>query len=483
MQTYERLKGADGKQVFYRAERFRAPDLFPRFVAEVEIGEEVLTLSDVSMTGLGVLAPTASQWELQIGKELQVRLRLDDEILIEGLVKVCRVDREQAGVKLGLGLTSGFLDIPEIFAKRDRAVLYREIDRNLSYDINTVDPAYRQFAADVLHTLRRYRSILEQYETSNNGHAEARKADAAEALAILEERIVPEWHALWRRGNELVSSIVDDPAQLDATKRFTEHVLTPELLGGPIWRRSYEKPMGYPGDFEIMNQVYAWRSEGETAYGKLLHRIGLETCECVATRMAMIQRTIARTVAEPGREDRPARIASIGSGPAQEIVNYLAIKSLPRPVSFTLVDQERQALDQAYRHIIPQTLVHGGRAAVKCLNMSFIDLSRRTSRIREIEEQDFIYSVGLVDYLGPRRARELVEVLFDRLAPGGVLAIGNMRDAAESCLWPMEFLCDWTVHFRSAAQMMALCEGLPTASAKLEVDATGAVYVLFLRKN
>lgn len=483
MQTYEQLKGAQGKQVFYRAERFRASDLFPRFAVEVEIDGQLLTLSDISMTGLGVFASGGTQWATQVGKELPVRLRLDDEVLVEGEVRVCRVDREPAGVKLGLGLTSGFLDIPEIFAKRDRAVLHREINKNLSRDLETVDPSYRQFAAEVVDALRRYRSILERYENRTNGHALARKTDAGEALAILEERLIPEWRELWQRGNALVSPILDDPARLRAAKRFTERVVTPELLAGPIWRRSYEKPMGYPGDFEIMNHVYSWKNEGDTAYGRLMHQIGLITCECVATRMSIVQQAIAQTVAAPGREDREARIASIGSGPAQEIVNYLGIKSLPRPVSFTLVDQEHQALDQAYRNIMPKTLVHGGAATVNCLNMSFIDLTRRQSSIKKLEKQDFIYSVGLVDYVGPRRARELVEALFDRLAPGGLLAIGNMRDAPEGCMWPMEFLCDWTVHFRSAAEMMALGEGLPTESAELEVDATGAVYVLFLRKK
>ncbi len=483
MQTYEQLKGAVGKQVFYRAERFKAPDLFPPSGAEVEIEDEYLTLSDISMTGIGVVAPTAAEWVSRIGSEMPVRLRFGDEVLIDGQVRVSRVNSEKSGVKVGLSLTSGFLDIPEMLAKRDRAVLNREIDHNLSYELDTVDPAYRQFAADVLHTLRRYHAILEKYERRSNGHAQPRRSDADEALAVLEARLIPEWRALWRRGNELVSSVLDNPVRLQATKRFTEKVLTPELALGPIWRRSYEKPLGYPGDFEIMNQVYRWSSEGDTAYARLLHRIGQETCKCVATRMSMVQRAIAETVAAPGSGDREVRIASIGSGPAQEIVNYLGIKSLPRPVSFTLVDQERQALDQAYRNIIPQTLLHGGRAAVNCLNMSFTDLAKRTSSVQKLEQQDLIYSVGLVDYLGPRRARRLIEVLFDRLAPGGLLAIGNMRDDKEGCLWPMEFLCDWTVHFRTADQMKALGKGLRAQSTKLEVDATGSVYILFLRKG
>ena len=54
------------------------------------------------------------------------------------------------------------------------------------------------------------------------------------------------------------------------------------------WWRCYEKPLGYPGDFEVMNYVYTWRHQGETVFGRLLHRIGLHAMECVTSRMVMM---------------------------------------------------------------------------------------------------------------------------------------------------------------------------------------------------
>ena len=78
------------------------------------------------------------------------------------------------------------------------------------------------------------------------------------------------------------------------------------------------------------------------------------------------------------------------------------------------------------------------------------------------------------------------ERLFPRLtrmlAPGGQLVIGNMRDTSLSNLWPMEFICDWSVYYRNESAMWAMVEGLPADSSKLETDPTGRVYMLSLRK-
>jgi len=481
MHSYERLSGATGRRVFYRAERFKARDLFPQAVATVEIDDTLLALEDVSMTGFSAIASGSSMWAPRVGDEFSVRLLLDDTILHEGRARVCRIGRQKCGVNVGLALTSDYLDIADIIRKRNRLLLDLEISSGLVPDTGSVDPAYRKLTADVLHLLRNFRAILERHESRGNGHCAASLSPVDEALAVCEERIIPAWRQHWEHANALVEPLMTEPERLRATKRFTELVLTPEFMDGPIWRRSYEKPLGYPGDYQVMNHVYAWEREGETATGKLLHRTGLEVAECIGTRMRMIQQMIADEVAH--RETNEiTHITSIGSGPAREVSDYLQADALPAPISFTLIDQEHEALEQAYGDIYPQTTRHQGRASVQCLNMSFVDLAKKNRIFPGVGPQDFIYSVGIVDYLTDRRARDLVASLYDRLAPGGRLVVGNMRKTQFSNLWPMEFICDWSVYYRDEAAMWAMVEDLPSKSNKLETDPTGRVYLLSLRK-
>jgi extracellular factor (EF) 3-hydroxypalmitic acid methyl ester biosynthesis protein len=96
--------------------------------------------------------------------------------------------------------------------------------------------------------------------------------------------------------------------------------------------------------------------------------------------------------------------------------------------------------------------------------------------------QDLIYSVGLLDYLADRRAQSLARSLYETLAPGGLLIIGNMNDTPLSNLWPMEFITDWTLYYRNEAQMLGWVEGMDPAMAWTELESTERVRLLFVRR-
>jgi SAM-dependent methyltransferase len=445
----------------------------------VDVDSEALTLHDLSMSGLAVLTNGSGEWSDQVGADVPVRLRIGGTVLHEGRGRICRSEQSPFGTKIGLGLTSGYLDIPSIVARQEELSVKRVLDSELDPMTGLVSVEYRRVVADVLHLLRRYKSVLRKLLANGNGSADNPRM--AEVLSLCEERMIPEWRALWHDANKAVMPIMGDSEVVGATKRFTELVVTPEFMAGPIWRRSYEKPLGYPGDYEVMNYVYGWKREGETPYGKLLHRMGLEVAECIGTRMTEMQQAIGKILAAaPSGE--PARITSVGCGPAQEVANYLQLKSLPGGAEFTLIDQEYEALSDAYQEIYPETVRLAGAATVRCLQVSFVQLMKASEPFPRLPPQDLIYTVGLVDYLTPRRAQGLVAKLYRQLAPGGLLVVGNMRDTPTGNLWPMEFVCDWTLNYRSEAEMWALAEGLEPASARLEADRTGRVYLLRLRK-
>jgi trans-aconitate methyltransferase len=240
--------------------------------------------------------------------------------------------------------------------------------------------------------------------------------------------------------------------------------------------------MGYPGDFQIMNQVYDWERRGSTVYEMLMHRLGLEVAECIKTRMEVVQEQIAETVFAEGR-GRPSRIMSLGSGPAREVELFLkGVCKTDGHADFTLIDQEEDALRYASEKTYPHLLRLAGRYQVQGLNMSFTDILRGTSGLNTLPSQDLIYSVGLLDYLTDRRASGLVHRLYSQLAPGGLLIIGNMNETALSNLWPMEFLADWTLEYRDEAQMLRWVEGLETAERWTETERTGRVRLLYARK-
>jgi len=172
-----------------------------------------------------------------------------------------------------------------------------------------------------------------------------------------------------------------------------------------------------------------------------------------------------------------------GCGPAREVELYLKDREASsRPAEFTLIDQDARALKRAYERCYPLTLGDEG-AAVRCLNLSFMELIRASHRHpTPLQEQDLIYSVGLVDYLSPKLAKSLVGALFARLRPGGLLVIGNMNDTPIGNLWPMEFLADWRLYYRDDAAMRDLASDLDTQQVWTKTDPTGRVYMIYVWK-
>jgi extracellular factor (EF) 3-hydroxypalmitic acid methyl ester biosynthesis protein len=328
--------------------------------------------------------------------------------------------------------------------------------------------------------LRSYRALLDENISLAGTFSHA--FDTVSAYEACEGRLIDQWRTLWFRGNDLVRGVMDQRERREATKEFTELVLTPELRAGAIWDRSYAKPMGYPGDFRIMNQLYDWEKTGNSVYEQLVHRLGLEVAECIQTRMEIVRASMAEVVRSRG-QGRAARILSLGSGPAREIETFLSSPGARAGHSeFTLVDQETEALSFAYDRAYPHVLKLGGLSRIQCLNISFTDILRSNGGLQNVPPQDMIYSVGLLDYLSDRRSRMLVQRLYDALSPGGLLIIGNMNETPLSNLWPMEFLTDWTLQYRGDAEMRSWAEGLGAAEYWTETERTERVRLLFIRK-
>jgi extracellular factor (EF) 3-hydroxypalmitic acid methyl ester biosynthesis protein len=476
MRAYDELQGARGRAIFYRAERYRARDLFRAAVPELAIEQVNHTLDDLSLTGLGASAGVGSNEVCAVGERVSVALGLKGIPLFEGLGEIARVDPTPLGTKIGLRLVNHGFTIPQLVSKYEAAIARLTLEEQSQAD-HAIAPEYRRLSADVLHFLRRYRATLGRFVATKPGDAAM-----AEMLAACEERFLPRWREFWHAGNHLVSPIMQDDAARRATKQFTELVLTPEFMSGPIWRRSYEKPLGYPGDFQIMNMVYDWRREGEQLFDQMLHRIGLDVAECIATRMVLMRQAIAAAVLRAS-DGATARIASLGCGSAREVVDYLRLPQLPRAAHFTLIDQDGAALSQAYEGAHPEILRLHRQASVNCLHTSFNQLLKAGELFGRLPPQDLIYSVGLVDYLSSRRVKTLVASLYAQLAPGGTLIVGNMRETPESNLWPMEFICDWSVVYRDESEMRGFAQDLADAQIATSLDPTGRVCLLTVQKR
>jgi 2-polyprenyl-3-methyl-5-hydroxy-6-metoxy-1,4-benzoquinol methylase len=446
----------------------------------VRVGENAYQIHNISLGGVATIAKQAHE-ELQVGDIVRLTIQQCGLSIFESEARVRRAEKTVFGSKVAFSFVDRFIEFDKLINRNIQAQIATRSSVSGRESSHLVPQEYRAFCADVLKLLRGCHAVLDANLSVPPEFT--RGFDHVGVFEACEQRLVQDWRVLWRTGNDLVRPLMGDREIREAVKEFTELVLTPELRGGAIWDRSYDKPLGYPGDFEIMNQVYDWQRVGANAYQMLLHRLGLEVAQCIKTRMEVVRGDIAGMISRQDA-DRTTRILSLGCGSAREVETYLARHrgSLPR-AEFTLIDQESRALDYAYRAALPSLVHNESHCRVNCLHMSFTDILRGTSGLSALPQQDLIYSVGLLDYLTDRRAASLVRRLFDLIVPGGLLIIGNMNETALSNLWPMEFLTDWSLYYRTDAQMLAWAEGLDVEQAWTQTEPTGRVRLLYMRKR
>jgi extracellular factor (EF) 3-hydroxypalmitic acid methyl ester biosynthesis protein len=471
---YESLRGSTGREAWFRPPRYEAHKVFRGSAPRVRAASNFYHIQNIALGGVAASTRETDD-SVEVGQTLPIVIQQCGITIFEALATVCRSEKSVFGAKIAFKFVDSCIDFDQLLTRNLRAQVATRASLTDPASVQLVPSEYRMLCTDVLKLFRGYHVLLNPAPIAEFEAHIDRKA----GFEACEAKLVEHWRVLWRNGNDIVRSVMDDRERRDATKEMTELVLTPEFRLGSIWDRSYAKLFGYPGDFEIMNQVYDWEHVGNTAYDMLMHRVGLEVAECIKTRMEVVLGHITDTASRT--PENPAHILSLGSGPAREVELYLASETSARgSAEFTLIDQEQRALSYAHEKTYPHVLRSHGRHNVRSLNISFTDVLRGTDSMGSLPKQDLIYSVGLLDYLTDKRAAGLVQRLFGMLAPGGMLIIGNMNETPLSNLWPMEFVCDWTLYYRDEPQMLAWAEGLDAAKTWTDTDPTGRVRLLYV---
>jgi SAM-dependent methyltransferase len=485
--SYEELVGALGRGVFFRPERRRVRDLLSRDAEpRLLVGGEIYKLFDVSMNGLSFEYPHGqTPWET--GAEVELNLQLYGDSAYRGRARVVRVKPSPIAAHVAVTLTSGFLDLPDMIRRDEEGRLLRELAGGADELHQRVPAAYREVMARTVHFLQYYRRALNRHEvrlrSSGTGGAERVHALSETAARALQ----PRWEELEQSASRAALSFLDDAPALRAAKEYTESSLTQLLLGSPMHRRAYLKPLGYSGDYQTMLYIYANRHEGDTVFDQVFHKLLVEhpLAQGVRTRKDFIvglkqeQHLRARE-----RGDETFRVTSLGCGPAREVAEFIA-SSAPWPgrVIWTLIDQEEETLSVAFRDSQLAMAERRAQGELNCLNLSFGQLLSDVSLLMRAPAQDFVYSVGLFDYLREERAQALVLALYERLKPGGLLAIGNAR-SPNLHFWSLEFMLDWTLLYRTQEEMRRLAARLPEgAEVNVVAEPGEAYYFLLVRRH
>jgi extracellular factor (EF) 3-hydroxypalmitic acid methyl ester biosynthesis protein len=249
--------------------------------------------------------------------------------------------------------------------------------------------------------------------------------------------------------------------------------------------RTNLKPRGYAGDSEMMTMIYRNEYAGDSMFAKLLNKfpLGEPAAQAVRNRRGIVAKALREFRAGAGaRLSAPFRLLSVACGPAWEVADIVRTADDARNIHLTMFDQDQYALME-----VASRVAEIERGLDAPLSVDYLRESVRTLLVtRELEAKwgryDFIYSMGLFDYLTPPVARAVLNKLYRLLEPGGRMVIGNFRVGSPGRRF-MEYWLDWVIYYRSEEEFVGLAAELPGAETRLELDDTGVQMLLHVTKT
>jgi extracellular factor (EF) 3-hydroxypalmitic acid methyl ester biosynthesis protein len=344
-----------------------------------------------------------------------------------------------------------------------------------------ISDEFKVLVTDVQSYLTGVRHWLEQLEFGM-GTLDNRLERERTILDAVAPKIIAAFNGQHERFEEIIYAL--PPEARGAHQDFVRQHWHKLFLGSPFGHRTYHKPIGYAGDYEMMNMIYRNQPEGRSLFEKLIHLLLVSQwpAKSVRNRIAHLGENIVNETARVSRAGKIARILNVGCGPAREVQDFLKETQLSNHADFMLMDFNEETLLHAGQKLVEAKRQFSRRTPIRTEQVSVYELLKRTQRRRDgAEKFDLIYCAGLFDYLAPDTCRALMELWHDSLSPGGLVLIANMTDSKPFRHF-IEFILDWQLIYRNSSEILSLVPEHCREATRVIAEPISVNLFLHLRK-
>jgi extracellular factor (EF) 3-hydroxypalmitic acid methyl ester biosynthesis protein len=166
-------------------------------------------------------------------------------------------------------LDDGWLGVDLFPPVKQRERLLAEFHEFLNQwtNIQQVNQDFKIVISDLQSLLGGLRGWLEQVELGIRSEPSGdHSAIEQQVISDLQPAVLPHVHSLFTRFEAIAGSL---PEQLQPLHQFyLRRQLHPLLLCAPFVHRIYQKPLGYAGDYEIVNMILRSPYEGSSVFAK-----------------------------------------------------------------------------------------------------------------------------------------------------------------------------------------------------------------------
>lgn len=283
------------------------------------------------------------------------------------------------------------------------------------------------------------------------------------------------------KGAEYFSWLEDEtksvPAEDAAVHRsFVQTALHPLLLRAPFVYRTFAKPLGYAGDYEMVNQILGDPQQGISTYFQVINAQFLQAAvaEAHRNRIDTLVGYLNRAAEVAETEQRQVSILNVGCGPAVEIQRFIETHPDPGRLSFTLIDFSEETLAYTRDRLNGAAQAKGKTVHIQYVHESVHDLLKRAVRRDETADRelfDFVYCAGLFDYLSDKVCARLLQYFVQRSREGGSVLVTNVHSSNPQT-GVMEHVLEWHLIYRDERTIETVLP-TPREATRIYTDITG----------
>jgi extracellular factor (EF) 3-hydroxypalmitic acid methyl ester biosynthesis protein len=364
-------------------------------------------------------------------------------------------------------LQSEFLNLPLVLAHKDNIIReFKDYASNLNYDLNVYKNLFDKLDLEYHEEPEDVKKLVQRAIIDTEGKKFRRFVD--DSLATLE-------------------SVVKDFSKEEHERHgfYLRKQLWNIIMCSPFMARTNLKPRGYSGDSVMMRMIYANEYEGDSTFSKILNKHPLDHpgSQAVRNRRALISKKLSEIKSRyRNHADAECKVLSVACGPAFELKDLLLSSDDCDTFRFTLLDQDKYALFEAAVLVDQIEKSLGRKIEVNYLNESVRTMLATRNLEGKWGQFDFVYSMGLFDYLTPPVAAAVLKKLYELLIPGGEMVIGNFHVSNPSRYY-MEYWLDWVLYYRNESEFEELLGDVSTADTTVSFEDTRVQMFLHVKKN
>jgi len=355
-------------------------------------------------------------------------------------------------------------------------------DWETSYSIR---PSYQLSVSSISNFLAELSRWVEEAET-DAFDSDDTKEEVSLHQAFFEDIIEPvntKLNALYMVFEEEARQV--PPEEFAIHKAFVQRTIHPFILCAPFVHRTYTKPLGYAGDYEMVNMMLKESPDvGTSIYAKVIHEfyIRAKTPESHRNRIIMLEKRLKIEAKKFVAKGRPFKVLNVGCGPAVEVQRFFKTDPLSNNCIFHLMDFNEETLEYTHDKIQASIIGSKNNPLVKCVHKSVDDLLKEAFEDQGPEPvlYDMVYCAGLFDYFTNQICKHLLQLFYKWLLPEGLLTVTNVhpKNPVRST---MEYMLEWHLIYRDEIDMEEIAP--PGIKKTITSDVTGLNVFLDIRKE